>query len=213
MSEWVAQGMLEHHPAPLLFVALLFMHGLAYIAAVAPARARHELAPLRAGVWIGDHLTGVGTGPLACAFAGWLAALLELVPAMSDERRIIHSAWLSLSVGSLFVNFLRVARLHPGPVQSSEHPGDATCGVCRACKPPRAHHCAECNRCALRMDHHCSWTGNCVGLRELLRASFTCSSTLSLRPGATGHLLQDSQHCGRVKCTDLANSSPHVLGR
>jgi hypothetical protein len=103
VSEWVAQGLLEHHPAPLLFVALLFMRGLAYIAAVAPARARHELAPLRAGVWIGDHLTGVGTGPLACAFAGWLAALLELVPAMSDERRIIHSAWLSLSVGSLFV--------------------------------------------------------------------------------------------------------------
>jgi len=157
----------------MLFVAVLFIRGLAYIAAVAPPRARRELAPLRVGVWIGDNLTGVGTGPLACALAGWLAALLELVPAMPDERQMWHSVVLSASVGSLFVNFLRVARLHPGPVQSTGPAGNVMCDVCKACKPPRAHHCAECNRCALRMDHHCSWTGNCVGLRKSSNTSFS----------------------------------------
>lgn len=163
---------LQQHPAPPLFAALLFLRGLAFIAAAAPVQARQQLAPLRAGVWINNRLMGTGTGlgPLSCAVAGWLAALFELVPALSSEYRMLHGTLLSASVGSLLVNFVQLVRSHPGPVQLVEHPGDATCDICNACKPPRAHHCAECGRCALRMDHHCSWTGNCVGLRELFQS-------------------------------------------
>lgn len=170
------------HPVPVIFALVLFLRALAYIAAAAPARARHELAPLRAGAWIGKHLLRTGTGPLACAFAGWLAALLELVPAMPVGGQLMHSALLSASVGSLFVNFSRLARSHPGPVQSAKHAGGATCDMCKACKPPRAHHCAVCDRCVLRMDHHCSWTGNCVGLRKFLRACVRSLNIVAAAP-------------------------------
>jgi len=37
------------------------------------------------------------------------------------------------------------------------------CEMCKASKPPRAHHCRRCARCVFRMDHHCVWIGNCVG--------------------------------------------------
>jgi palmitoyltransferase len=37
------------------------------------------------------------------------------------------------------------------------------CEICKASKPPRAHHCRRCARCVFRMDHHCVWIGNCVG--------------------------------------------------
>lgn len=37
------------------------------------------------------------------------------------------------------------------------------CSVCRATKPPRAHHCSACNACFHRLCHHCPAVGRCVG--------------------------------------------------
>lgn len=38
------------------------------------------------------------------------------------------------------------------------------CKICKAVKPPRAHHCSICGRCVMKMDHHCPWMNNCIGL-------------------------------------------------
>lgn len=37
------------------------------------------------------------------------------------------------------------------------------CKVCKAVKPPRAHHCSVTGRCIFEMDHYCPWMNNCIG--------------------------------------------------
>lgn len=37
------------------------------------------------------------------------------------------------------------------------------CALCRATKPPRAHHCSACGVCILRLCHHCPALGRCIG--------------------------------------------------
>jgi len=68
------------------------------------------------------------------------------------------------------------------PVEVKKSGAPRWCKVCRAPKPPRAHHCKACQRCTLRMDHHCPWIANCVGhrnysafLRFLAAVDVTCT--------------------------------------
>jgi len=121
------------HPAPLAFTAMVLLRGLSFLAASAPARARAELAPLRLGVWVDRHLMCAATGPLMAALAGWLTALLDLLPRMPAETRSLHGAVATVLIVSLFVNYCRVVRTHPGPVESAGSTARGGPGTTRRC--------------------------------------------------------------------------------
>lgn len=106
-------------------------------------------------------------------------------PTFSLTELVYVLAPFNVVCGLLLYNYKLAALRSPGRVPrgwtplvplASQHDAEATepvevkrsgaprwCKVCRAPKPPRAHHCRQCARCTLRMDHHCPWLANCVG--------------------------------------------------
>ena len=114
-----------------------------------------------------------GTGDIYASFTFFLI----LFAAIAGTYSIIIP-WLGFSSYGIFLiillnfpgsmallSFFITMLTDPGTVPSSAKPltnADATnpmcwCSLCKAFKPPRAHHCKTCRRCVVKMDHHCPW--------------------------------------------------------
>ncbi|PAV87567.1 hypothetical protein WR25_00291 [Diploscapter pachys] len=97
-----------------------------------------------------------------------------------------------ISIGVLFVSFLRVVFRNPGVVpRSSDHSHFVEevessrahfnyCFTCWVPRQPHSKHCSSCDRCVKGFDHHCPWVHQCItrsNHRDFLL--FVLSATLS----------------------------------